>query len=275
MYVGRFAPSPTGPLHLGSLVAAVASYMDARAHGGRWLVRIEDVDGPRTVPGAADEILRALERFGFAWDGDVIYQSTRGDAYQAALDMLSRRDLVFGCGCTRREIESGPYPGTCRAGVAAGREARATRLRVPDEEIRFPDRWQGIQRERLTETCGDFVLKRADGCWAYQLAVVVDDAWQGVTDVVRGVDLLDSTARQIWLARCLGIAEPTYLHVPVVLAADGQKLSKQTGAAALSQNDPAPELRAAFEFLGFPLPTGARTVAEIWQASAGFDLERR
>lgn len=262
-------------MHFGSLVAAVASYVDARAHGGRWLVRIEDVDGPRTVPGAADEILRALERFGFAWDGEVIYQSTRGDAYQAALDTLSRRDLVFGCGCTRREIEAGPYPGTCRAGVAEGREARAIRLRVPDGEIRFTDRWQGIQRERLMETCGDFVLKRADGCWAYQLAVVVDDAWQGVTDVVRGVDLLDSTARQIWLARCLGIAEPTYLHVPVVLASDGQKLSKQTGAAALSELDPAPELRAAFEFLGFSLPAEARTVGEIWQASAGFDLERR
>lgn len=257
-------------------MAAVASYLDARAHpGGRWLVRIEDVDAPRTVPGAASGILRALEAFGFEWDGEVVYQSTRGDAYQAALADLQSRGLVFGCGCTRKEIEAaGPYPGTCRAGVPAGRPARAWRLRVTGDQIAYVDRWQGPQQERLTETCGDFVLRRADGYWAYQLAVVVDDAWQGVTDVVRGVDLMESTARQIRLQRCLGLATPRYLHVPVVLAADGQKLSKQTGAQPLDPARPAAQLRDAFAFLGFILPNDAHSVRDIWQASAGFNLER-
>lgn len=275
MYVGRFAPSPTGPLHFGSLVAAVASYVDARAHpGGRWLVRIEDVDAPRTVPGAADAILRALEAFGFAWDGEVVYQSARGDAYQAALDFLTHRNLAFPCGCSRREIESGLYPGTCRAGLPPGREARAWRLRVTDAPIEYGDRWLGSQRETLSTTCGDFVLRRADGCWAYQLAVVVDDAWQGVTDVVRGLDLLDSTARQIWLQRQLGLPTPRYLHVPVVLAEDGQKLSKQTGARPIDPAEAPQTLREAFRFLGLVLPEEAQTVPEIWRASASLNLER-
>lgn len=229
-YRGRFAPSPTGPLHQGSLVAALASYLDARAHGGEWLVRLEDVDIPRTVPGAADEILRCLEACALEWDGEVIRQTTRFDAYQSALTRLP----TFGCACSRRDTEVC----TCRNGLPAARTARSIRLRSPDPAIE------------------DFPLFRADGIWAYQLAVVVDDAWQEITHVVRGADLLDSTPRQLLLQRLLGIPSPVYKHIPVVLGPDGQKLSKQTKAAAVDIANPGPALIAALRFLNQPTPDG-------------------
>lgn len=249
-YRGRFAPSPTGPLHFGSLVAALASYLDAKAHGGRWLVRMEDVDRPRCKQEHADTILRQLEAYGLEWDGEVMYQSRRSEAYEAALARLP----VFPCGCTRQEAGE-RYPGTCRRGLPPGRTARSWRMPVTDELIAFADRLGGRYEERLTETCGDFVLKRADGLYAYQLAVVVDDAAQGITDIVRGADLLDSTARQIWLQRALGVPEPRYLHVPVVTDAHGHKLSKQTFAPPIDVREPEPVKQAALAFLraaGFP-----------------------
>lgn len=262
-YRGRFAPSPTGPLHFGSLVAALASWADARAHGGAWLVRIEDVDGPRTVPGAADDILDTLAQFGMRADEPPVWQSQRTARYQQAFDQLQAAGLVYPCGCTRKEIADSlraaherhttlAYPGTCRTGLH-GKPARAWRLRVPDGAdaiIRFDDRWQHEQQQNLATEVGDFVLKRADGQWAYQLAVVVDDADARITHVVRGADLLDSTARQIYLQRCLGVPTPAYLHVPVVVDANGEKLSKQTGALALERDDPLPALRAAAAHLG-------------------------
>jgi glutamyl-Q tRNA(Asp) synthetase len=248
-YVGRFAPSPTGPLHLGSLVAALASWLDARVHDGRWLLRIEDVDVPRTLPGAADEIRAQLLACGLAWDGEVMVQSTRGAAYLEAFDRLLAAGQVYPCACSRREIADSVsnlrehaygrelvYPGTCRAGLPTGRAPRAWRLRVPDGLIAFDDVLSGPRSQDLAREVGDFVLRRADGLWAYQLAVVVDDLAQGVNHVVRGADLIDSTARQIHLMRRLDGAVPRYLHVPVVLSAAGEKLSKQTAAAAI---DPA------------------------------------
>ena len=276
-YVGRFAPSPTGPLHAGSLVAALASYLDARAQGGQWLVRIEDVDETRTVPGAADDILRTLKVLGMDWDGEVVVQSQRKDLYAAACARLGSH--VYPCGCSRREIAdsrlglapdgSAIYPGTCRHGLAPGKTARALRLRVPDaggpnEFITFNDRMLGPVSQHLATEAGDFVLKRADGFWAYQLAVAVDDADQGVTHVVRGVDLLDSTARQIYLQRLLGVATPAYLHVPVVTNALGEKLSKQTGALALDLARPLRILEEAAGFLGLGL-TPSASLADFWQ----------
>ena len=256
MYVGRFAPSPTGPLHFGSLVAALASWLDARAAGGRWLVRLEDLDTPRTQPGAADSILRTLEALGLGWDGPVLYQSQRTERYQMAAQALSRH--TYWCGCTRREIADSSlgiaadgaqiYPGTCRSGLAPKKSQRALRLGTTNQEISFIDRIQGQQRQNLERDIGDFVLLRADGQFAYQLAVVVDDAEQGVTDVVRGADLLDSTPRQIYLQRLLGYSTPRYLHVPAALNAAGEKLSKQTGAKAVQ----ADQLRRALLFLGQP-----------------------
>ena len=254
MVTGRFAPSPSGPLHFGSLVAALASWLDARAARGRWLARIEDLDTPRVQPGAADGILRSLKHLGLGWDGDVLYQSRRAPLYREAVEKL--RGSTYWCGCTRREIADSSlglatdgaqiYPGTCRHGLPAGKAPRALRVRVSSERISFHDRVQGPTEQNLERDVGDFVLVRADGQFAYQLAVVVDDAAQGVTDVVRGADLLDSTSRQIHLQRLLGLPTPRYLHVPVVLDAAGEKLSKQTGANALSAAD----LRKALEFLG-------------------------
>jgi glutamyl-Q tRNA(Asp) synthetase len=293
-YRGRFAPSPTGPLHFGSLVGALASWLDARAHGGTWLVRIEDIDAPRTVPGADRQILATLERFGMRADEPPVWQSTRIGAqgqqvgqplshplgphsshqwrsqpsvpcspYAIAFERLQAAGLVYPCGCTRKEIADSlantharhttlAYPGTCRGGLG-GKPARAWRMRVPDGAdavVTFEDRWQGGQVQDLATEVGDFVLKRADGQWAYQLAVVVDDAAAGITHVVRGADLLDSTARQIYLQRCLGLPTPVYLHVPVVVDAHGEKLSKQTGAAALDSSRPLPQLLAAARHLG-------------------------
>jgi glutamyl-Q tRNA(Asp) synthetase len=258
MYVGRFAPSPTGALHFGSLVAALASWLDARAARGRWLVRMEDLDAPREQQGAADLILRTLERLGLTWDGPVLYQSSRREAYVCALEKL--RAYSYWCGCTRREIAdwslgiaadgASIYPGTCRTGVAAGKAARALRIRTGPAPVSFDDRVQGRQTQFLETDVGDFVVYRADGQFAYQLAVVVDDADQGVTDVVRGADLLDSTARQMHLQRLLGFATPRYLHVPAAVNAAGEKLSKQTGAAALDAAHPEQAIRAALRFLG-------------------------
>jgi glutamyl-Q tRNA(Asp) synthetase len=272
-YRGRFAPSPTGPLHFGSLIAAMASYCDARAVNGEWLVRIEDVDEPRSRERAATAILATLERYGFQWDGETVRQRERIALYEAALARLTARGEAYPCGCTRRELELsaiGPggervYPGTCRSGVPLGREARAWRLLVTDEPIGFRDRLQGWVEQRLEREIGDFIVKRADGMFAYQLAVVVDDAAQGITHVVRGADLLASTPRQIWLQRALGLPTPAYLHHPVAILGSGDKLSKQTGAVALPA-DPLPSLLQAWSFLGQQEPPGViPSAAEFWR----------
>jgi glutamyl-Q tRNA(Asp) synthetase len=258
-YRGRFAPSPTGPLHFGSLVAAIGSWADAQAHGGEWLVRMEDLDPPREAPGAAAAILTTLASLGLAWDGPVVYQSARAAAYRAALDRLQQQGVLYACGCTRKEIaDSGVaaldgslvYPGTCRRGLPPGRPARATRVRVDGQTIEFEDGLQGRVHQDLGRDVGDFVLVRADGPFAYQLAVVVDDAAQGITDVVRGADLLDSTPRQIFLQRRLGLPTPRYLHLPVATDARGEKLSKQTLAAPVDAARPGAALCAALRFLG-------------------------
>lgn len=275
-YRGRFAPSPTGPLHFGSLVAAVGSYLDARANGGAWLLRIEDVDQPRTVPGAADGILRTLEGFGFAWDGEVMVQSRRLDAYHAALVRLQLDGDVYPCACSRREIAAcAPprsidggliYPGNCRNGLGGGRAARSWRLRVADKTIAFSDRVQGLVQQNLERSVGDFILLRADGQFAYQLAVVTDDAAQGINAVVRGVDLLDSTPRQIWLQQRLALGTPSHAHLPVVLNAAGEKLSKQTRAAAVDPSAGSAALSAALRFLGQAVPQeiSAGPVRDFW-----------
>ncbi|MEO6921002.1 MAG: tRNA glutamyl-Q(34) synthetase GluQRS [Collimonas sp.] len=275
-YIGRFAPSPTGPLHAGSLVAAMASYLDAKANHGRWLLRMEDVDEARTAAGVAESILADVSALGMQWDGEVMFQSQRGAAYEAAFDRLGR--LAYPCGCTRREIVdsricvaadgAAVYPGTCRSGLPVGKPARAYRLRVPDpghidELIIFDDRWLGRMQQHLAIEVGDFVLKRADGFWAYQLAVVVDDAEQGVTHVVRGADLLDSTARQIYLQRQLLLATPQYLHVPVITNADGEKLSKQNGAQAIDMTQPLQALNKAAWFLGLDIGQ-VENIAAFW-----------
>ena len=275
-YRGRFAPSPTGPLHFGSLVAALASYCDARAVGGQWLLRIEDVDAPRAREGAEGQILAALERYGFAWDGGIARQSDRTPLYAEALARLRAVGHAYACACTRRELEIAPlgiagervYPGTCREGIPPSRGARrqrAWRVRVADARFECNDRLQGTQRQALARDVGDFVVKRADGLFAYQLAVVVDDAEQGITDVVRGADLLSSTPRQVMLQMLLGLPTPSYLHVPVAINAAGEKLSKQTRAAALPDS-PLPTLLAAWRFLGQEPPADTPgDVAEFWR----------
>ena len=250
IYRGRFAPSPTGPLHFGSLVAALGSWLHARARGGEWWVRIEDVDRTREVPGAADLQLEALRRFGLHWDGDVIRQSDRDAIYQAALDDLLRRDLAFACHCSRSDLE--PEGGVHRACVAAApRALPAVRLRVPEGTlIEVADAVHGPITQRLDDEVGDVVLRRADGSWAYQLAVVIDDAEQGITDVVRGADLLDSTPRQVFLQGVLGLPTPRYTHLPLILDDAGRKLSKSLAALPLDAGDPLPALTAAWAALG-------------------------
>ncbi len=259
LVVGRFAPSPTGPLHFGSLVAAIGSYCLARQVGGRWLVRMEDLDRLRVVPGAADEILCTLEACGMVWDGPVLYQSRRTARYEAALERLRGTGLIFPCGCSRKEVlasaphagEEGPvYPGTCRERIASGRRPRALRIRVPGDRVCYVDGVFGLREQQLSAAVGDFVLRRADGLFAYQLAVVVDDAESGVTQVVRGADLLSSTPRQIFLQSCLGYPVPDHIHLPLALAADGRKISKRDGAAAAV----GAELWKALRFLGQPVP---------------------
>jgi glutamyl-Q tRNA(Asp) synthetase len=274
-YVGRFAPSPTGPLHFGSLVAAVASWLDARAVGGRWLLRIEDVDATRTVPGAADEIMRTLEALGLTWDGEVAWQSRRTDLYERALLRLRAAGETYRCRCTRREIadsalvglEGAIYPGTCRKLGIPPQAGVAERMLAADRPVTFPDRALGAVSQNVARDIGDFVVKRRDGLHAYQLAVVVDDAEQGVTDVVRGADLLWSTPRQILLQQALGYATPHYRHIPVVTNAAGEKLSKQTGAAAIDPAKGRELLREALAFLGQPAP-GSGDAAEILAAAA-------
>jgi glutamyl-Q tRNA(Asp) synthetase len=284
-YIGRFAPSPTGPLHFGSLVAAVGSYLDARSQHGQWLLRMEDVDSPRCSTAAADSIQHTLEAFGFEWDGDVIWQSQRQVAYAAALDRLRDTGMIFPCTCTRRELADSAlaidgstlYPGTCRNRLPPGRKARAWRLRISDETVCFEDSVQGSIRSDLMREVGDFVLLRADGLYAYQLAVVVDDADSGITDVVRGADLLHSTARQIFLQRCLGLPTPAYTHLPVAVNAAGEKLSKQTLAAPIDAANPVPALFNALQFLGQNPPTDLQTgpLNDLWQwARANWSLAR-
>jgi len=268
-YRGRFAPSPTGPLHFGSLVAAVGSYLDARARSGEWLVRIEDVDAPRCRPEYEAAILRTLDCYGFRIDGPVMRQRDRNDAYRQALDRLKARELLFGCVCSRKEIEeagASVYPGTCRNGLPPGKTARAWRLKTIDREIAFIDAVQGRYAQNLAADVGDFVLLRADGLFAYQLAVVVDDAEQGITHVVRGADLLDSTPRQIYLQQCLDLPTPQYAHLPLAVNAAGEKLSKQTLALPLDDANPAPALWRALAFLGQQPPAKliSSSPAEIW-----------
>lgn len=273
-YMGRFAPSPTGPLHFGSLIAALASYADAKSNGGRWLLRIEDLDPPREHPGAADSFPRVLEHYGFTWDGPILRQSTRGAAYRAALDRLLEEHKVFPCACTRAQLEQAPmgaagervYPGTCRNGLPPGRSARSWRLRVGADPVTYIDRVQGWQSQNLARDVGDFVVRRADGLWAYQLAVVVDDKDQGITDVVRGADLLTSTPRQIWLQQQLNVPVRCYAHVPVAVNSAGEKLSKQTLAPPLPLDQPHTVLCAAWRFLNQVAPEAELTsVEEFWQ----------
>jgi glutamyl-Q tRNA(Asp) synthetase len=281
-YRGRFAPSPTGPLHAGSLVAALASWLDARAAGGTWLVRIEDLDPPREVPGAARQILETLARFGMESDEAVLLQSRRGDFYEAAFARLQDAGRVYACGCSRSDIEraiatrpgwpAGIYPGTCASGRRNARPLQAWRIRVPDEVIGFVDRAVGRYGQQLAREVGDFVVRRADGLWAYQLAVVVDDAAQRISDIVRGADLLDNTPRQIFLQRTLGLTTLRYLHVPVVLNAAGEKLSKQTGAIALDEKRPLAELERAAQHLG--LAIGGKSVGAFLRAATEAWRER-
>jgi len=274
-YRGRFAPSPSGPLHFGSLVAAVGSFLDARAAGGEWLVRIEDLDPPREIAGAADDILRTLDRFGLHWDGPVMYQSQRGEAYQQALEDLSRLELVYHCGCTRKELQQYTtpgaaglvYPGTCRKGLPPGRKPRSVRVHVVDAGVQFTDRLQGPVTESLSTSAGDFVIRRADGLFAYQLAVVIDDAAQQMTDIVRGADLLDSTGRQIYLQQVLQLPTPRYMHLPVAVNRQGEKLSKQTYAPALDPHQTVLLLCAAMRFLGQHVPTAVESAGleDFWR----------
>ena len=277
-YRGRFAPSPTGDLHFGSLVAALGSYLDARAVGGEWLLRLEDIDAARCVPGAADRILQTLDALGFTWDGAVIKQSERRDFYVHLLEQLRQKNAVYPCTCSRKKlmqaatprgVDGSPhYPGWCRDGIQAHGARAAWRLRVEAVEVAIHDRIQGLIKQQLAESVGDFVLRRADGLIAYQLAVVADDAAQGITDIVRGADLLDSTPRQVWLQRCLGLPSPRYAHLPVAVNAAGEKLSKQTRAPAVPYpGEPASAcLVAALRFLGQPVPEAlARaTRSEFW-----------
>lgn len=291
-YVGRFAPSPTGPLHAGSMVAALASWLDARAHGGRWLVRIEDVDTPRCVPGADLEILGQLAACGLHPDAPPVWQSSRGDLYAQALDALHAAGFAYGCRCTRREIALAQaaaghsrdrhgelvYPGTCRPGGAqlvAWSGARAVRLLTTQPDgmdvcIDWTDGRLGPQHQNVTREVGDFVLRRADGLWAYQLAVVVDDAAQGITHVVRGEDLADNTPRQVWLQRCLGLPTPRYRHTPLVLDGHGEKLSKQTGARPVAVDAPVDVLRAAASALGLSVPWCPDVNAALQVALSGW-----
>ncbi len=253
--IGRFAPSPTGDLHFGSLVAALASFLDARNANGLWLLRVEDLDPPREVRGSAAAIIRDLEHWGMTPDIAILYQSQRAAAYQATCDQLIKQDLAYWCGCSRSELpESGIYPGTCSAGLAKRKRPRALRLRTLDRTITFEDRIQGRILHDLTRQSGDFVIRRADGYFAYQLAVVVDDAFQQVTDIVRGADLLESTPRQIWLQQCLGLPTPRYTHIPVITGKDGQKLSKRLKSDPVRLTDPLHSLRLALRFLRHKAP---------------------
>lgn len=250
-YIGRFAPTPSGYLHFGSLVAALASWLDARAAGGRWLVRMEDLDPPREVADAQAAILQTLDSYGLHWDGEVVYQSLRHDAYQQVIDRLLAQGLAYACTCSRKQLEpyQGIYPGTCRNAGHTTEDA-AIRVRVPELLYRFEDRVQGAYSQHLGRESGDFVIRRRDGLYAYQLAVVLDDAWQGVTDIVRGADLLDSTPRHLYLQELLGLPQPRYLHVPLIIQPDGNKLGKSYRSPPLDPDQAAPLLVRALRALG-------------------------
>lgn len=250
-YIGRFAPTPSGYLHFGSLVSALASWLDARAAGGRWLVRMEDLDPPREVAGAQAAILQTLDSYGLHWDGEVVYQSLRHDAYQQVIDRLLAQGLAYACTCSRKQLEpyQGIYPGTCRNAGHTTEDA-AIRVRVPELLYRFEDRVQGAYSQHLGRESGDFVIRRRDGLYAYQLAVVLDDAWQGVTDIVRGADLLDSTPRHLYLQELLGLPQPRYLHVPLIIQPDGNKLGKSYRSPPLDPDQAAPLLVRALRALG-------------------------
>ena len=271
---GRFAPSPTGDLHFGSLLAALASWLNVRSKGGQWLVRIEDIDPPREVAGSARRILDDLARLGLASDLPVLFQSTRTAAYAAACEQLLDSGQAYWCGCSRKDLPaSGVYPGTCRGGMGAGKLPRAIRLRVDNRLVSYEDQLVGMIAENLEQSSGDFVIRRADGWYAYQLAVVVDDAWQNVTEVVRGMDLLDSTARQVWLQRCLSLPTPIYAHIPLALEPDGRKLSKRLGSDPIGQMQPVEAVRAALGFLGHSPPIAPLQETLQW-ACANWSLDR-
>ena len=257
-YIGRFAPTPSGYLHFGSLVAALASYLDARAVNGRWLLRMEDLDPPREVPGAQSAILKTLESYGLLWDGELVRQSSRHAEYAALVDTLLERGLAYACVCSRKQLEGyqGIYPGFCRE-AEHPRANAAIRLRVPEQSYGFTDRVQGPYSQHLGREVGDFVIQRRDGFYAYQLGVVIDDAWQGVTDIVRGADLLDSTPRQLYLQQLLGLPQPRYLHVPLIIQPDGHKLGKSYRSPPLPADQATPLLIRALRTLGQPVPEGA------------------
>ncbi|WP_339459858.1 tRNA glutamyl-Q(34) synthetase GluQRS [Pseudomonas sp. EA_105y_Pfl2_R69] len=257
-YIGRFAPTPSGYLHFGSLVAALASYLDARAVNGRWLLRMEDLDPPREVPGAQSAILKTLESYGLQWDGELVHQSSRHAEYAALVDDLLARGLAYACTCSRKQLEGyqGIYPGFCR-GAGHPRANAAIRLRVAERSYGFTDRVQGPYSQHLGREVGDFVIQRRDGLYAYQLGVVIDDAWQGVTDIVRGADLLDSTPRQLYLQQLLGLPQPRYLHVPLIIQPDGHKLGKSYRSPPLPADQATPLLIRALRTLGQPVPEGA------------------
>lgn len=270
-YVGRFAPSPTGPLHFGSLLTAVASYLQARASGGKWLLRVEDIDPPREQQGATDVIIATLEQYGFEWDGPVLYQSASRTAHDDAVQKLLASKQAYRCSCSRRDLASAPhgplgviYPGTCRAGCA--RNEFAIRVQTNDEPLSFVDGLQGQQSQQLESESGDYVIKRRDGLIAYQLAVVIDDFEQHITEVVRGIDLMDSTPRQIWLQQLLGYPTPNYMHIPVAVFPNGQKLSKNTGAPGVPSDSVTLTLIAALAALGQqPVPELERaSLDDIW-----------
>jgi glutamyl-Q tRNA(Asp) synthetase len=274
-YRGRFAPSPTGALHFGSLIAAVGSYLEAKSHNGEWLVRIENLDKPREIPAASHEIFRALEILGMEWDHEVIYQDQRKDIYENILTILNKRGLTYSCTCTRKEIADSSitgisgqiYAGTCRNNVQNKDRPGAVRIKTDNNIIEFEDSLHGLISQRLESETGDFILRRSDGIYAYQLAVVADDATQGITNVVRGADLLDSTPRQIYLQKLLGYSTPTYMHLPVAVNNQGEKLSKQTKAALLDISNPVKQLVEAVNFLGqeSPIELLGNNVSSFWK----------
>jgi glutamyl-Q tRNA(Asp) synthetase len=273
--IGRFAPSPTGDLHFGSLVSAVGSYLEAKSRGGAWLLRIEDIDPPREVAGSAKRIIADLARLGMVPDGPVLYQSSRLETYRKAADRLLDMGLAYPCGCTRKMLpDSGVYPGTCRNGLAVGLEARSLRFDVGSHTVQFEDAVQGRISDCPAESSGDFVIRRADGLFAYQLAVVVDDAFQGISQVVRGADLLDSTARQILLQRALGLPKPDYMHLPVAFNAEGRKLGKRDQDDQVKHQDPAFAITRALAFLG-QRPPSDYPLGKLWDwALEHWNVER-
>ena len=277
-YRGRFAPSPTGELHLGTLLAAVGSYLQARTQNGEWLMRIEDVDITRRVEGASDALLKALEDFGFEWDGEEVYQSHRNVLYEDALATLSQKDLIYPCTCSRKQLANETvYTGHCRHRHLPLKEEHALRIRVEDRLINFDDAVIGSYQQQLTSECGDFVIKRRDSLFAYMLAVVVDDAEQGVTEVVRGIDLLDATPRQIYLQQQLDYTQPDYLHLPLLVDEHGHKLGKSTGAAALDLKHPVASLHSTLKLLGQQPPEelASDNLNSLWQwAIEHWDINR-